>query len=132
MPVPAGDVLSPGDDRRLARAVEIAQQLSHLTFSVYVGTGDEPTRAHAERLHAELGRSEDSVLVMCDPDAGVLEIVTGSRARRVLDDFDCRLTAASMRISFQAGDLLGGLVNGIQQLGQAARRPQTLHTAKIS
>ena len=38
-----------------------------------------------------------------DPGARALEMVTGRRARRMLDDFDCRLAAASTRTSFQAG-----------------------------
>ena len=130
--MPAGDALAPRDQRQLERAVEVAEQLSRLTFSVYVGSTEERPRSYAEQLHAQLDRPEDSVLVVCDPDARALEIVTGVRARRVLDDFDCRLAAASMRTSFQAGDLLGGLVNGVQQLGQAARRPETLHTGKLN
>ena len=51
-------------------------------------------------------------------------------ARLVLDDFDCRLAAASMQTSFAVGDIVGGLANGIQQLGQSARRPATLHTVR--
>lgn len=132
MPVPAGEALSPGDERRLERAAGIAEELSHLTFSVYVGTSAPRPRSSAEQIHAQLEQPDDSVLVLCDPDARALEIVTGPRARRVLDDFDCRLAAASMRTSFQAGDLLGGLVNGVQQLGQAARRPAALHTGRLN
>ena len=36
-----------------------------------------------------------------------------------------------MTSSFLAGDLVGGLVRGIQQLGEAAHHPQTLHAAGI-
>jgi uncharacterized membrane protein YgcG len=112
--------------------VQIAEELSRLTFSVYLGSTEGEPRTYAEQLHGQLEQPADSVLVFCDPVARALEIVTGPRARRVLDDFDCRLAAASMRTSFQAGDLLGGLVNGVQQLGQAARRPETLHTGKLA
>jgi hypothetical protein len=132
VPVPAGEVLDHLERRRVERAVEVAQQLSGLTFSLYVGPGDGPGRTFAERLHADVAVPDDTVLVFCDPAARVLEIVTGVRARRVLDDFDCRLAAVSMQTSFQAGDVIGGLVNGIQQLGQSARRPETLHTSRIS
>ena len=107
----------------------MAEQLSGLTFSLYVGPGEGASREFAERLHAALAAPADSVLVFCDPAAHVLEIVTGADVRRVLDDFDCRLAAMSMQTSCQAGDVVGGLVNGVQQLGQAARRPKTLHVS---
>jgi hypothetical protein len=35
-----------------------------------------------------------------------------------------------MQTSFVVGDIVGGLVAGIQQLGDAARHPRTLHTTK--
>ena len=87
-------------------------------------------RPYAEQLHDGLPVPEDSVLVLCDPRARALEIVTGSRVRRVLDDYDCRLAAMSMQSSFRAGDVIGGLVNGVQQLGQSARHPETLHSSR--
>lgn len=132
VPVPAGEVLDHVEKRRLGRAVEVAERLSRLPFSVYVGPGEGPTRPFAEQLHAALTDPDHSVLVFCDPAARTLEIVTGTEAQRVLDDFDCRLAAASMQTSFTAGDLVGGLVNGVQQLGQSARQPETLHTSRIS
>jgi uncharacterized membrane protein YgcG len=128
--VPAGEGLSPSERQRIERAVAVAERLSGLTFSVYLGPSEEDARAYAERLHGALTSPESSVLVFCDPGFRVLEIVTGAGARRVLDDFDCRLAAASMQTSFQAGDIIGGLVNGVQQLGQSARHPRTLHTVR--
>ena len=130
--MPAGEVLDHLEQRRLRRAVEVAEQLSGLTFTVYVGPGEGPPRHYAEQLHTALSDPDQSVLVFCDPAARALEIVTGREVRRVLDDFDCRLAAVSMQTSFQAGDVVGGLVNGIQQLGQSARHPETLHTSRIS
>ena len=130
MQVPAGEVITPDERRSIERAVRVAEELSGLSFSVFVGVSEENARAYAERLHGALARPEDSVLVLCDPAFQALEIVTGRRVRRVLDDFDCRLAAASMQTSFQAGDIVGGLVNGVQQLGQSARHPETLHTAR--
>ena len=66
-------------------------------------------------------------MVMCDPEFHRLEIVTGVAARRSLDDLECRLAAAAMQTSFAGGDIVGGLAIGIQQLGEAARQPRTLH-----
>jgi hypothetical protein len=126
------DGLSPGDLADLTRAVQLAEKLSGLTFSLYVGASEEETRLYAERLHAALGSPDDSVLVMCDPEFRALEIVTGAHTRRALDDTTCALAAASMQASLAAGDLVGGLVLGIQQLGDAAHLPPTLHSSHLA
>lgn len=104
-----------------------AEKVSGLTFSVYVGVAEEDARDYAQRLHAALPDPERSVLVLCDPEFHALEIVTGSEARRVLSDGAAGLAAATMQTSFSVGDLPGGLTAGIQQLGEAARVPETLH-----
>src|SRR5215208_5392397 len=100
--VPAGDSLTPAETERLARAVQNAERISGLTFSVYVGVSEEDSRAYAERLHNTLEDPPRSVLIMCNPGFRALEIVTGSQARRQLDDVECRLAAANMRTSFEA------------------------------
>ena len=92
-----------------------------------VGVSEEDSRAYAERLHGALDRPDESVLVMCDPDFRALEIVTGARRGERWMTSTCGLAAASMKTSFSAGDIVGGLVLGIQQLGEAGRAPQTLH-----
>jgi Domain of unknown function (DUF5130) len=125
--VPAGDSFTPAETERLSRAVQHAERVSRLTFSVYVGVSEEDSRAYAERLHSALEDPTRSVMIMCDPGFRVLEIVTGSEARRQLDDMECRLAAATMRTSFEADDIIGGLVHGIAQLGEAAYQPPTLH-----
>ena len=127
MQVPAGEVLTPSELQRIERAQRHAEQASGLTFSVYLGVSEEDARGHAERLHSALLDPASSVLVLCDPSFHALEIVTGRYARRVLPDLECRLAAATMQTSFAAGDIVGGMVHGITQLGQAARRPVTLH-----
>jgi Domain of unknown function (DUF5130) len=123
----AGSVPTPSQQSRLRRALQNADKSSGLTFSLYVGPSEPDTRRHAERLHASLVDPTQSVLVMCDPQRRALEIVTGAGARRRLDDMECGLAAASMQVSFAAGDLIGGLVHGLQQLGEAAYQPKTLH-----
>ena len=127
MPVPAGDPLSPSDNQRLERATGIAEDASGLEFSVYLGVAEEDARAYALRLHGAMDEPERSVLVLCDPSFRVLEIITGRSARHALPDRVCALAAATMRSSFVAGDVIGGLENGITQLGEAARQPPTLH-----
>jgi len=128
--VPAGDTFSRFEIDRLKRAQSNAERLSGLTFSLFVGVSEEDSRAYAVRLHSALLDPDRSVLVMCDPEFRALQIVTGAQARRHLDDIECRLAAASMQTSFVAGDIVGGLVTGIQQLGESARHPRTLHTAR--
>jgi hypothetical protein len=125
--VPAGDTLSFTERRRIERAVRNAESSSGLTFSVFLGVSEEDSRAYAERLHGALDDPARSVLVLCDPTFRALEIVTGAEARRNLDDVECGLAAASMESSFAGGDIVGGLVLGIQQLGEASRAPRTLH-----
>ncbi|MFD2081518.1 protein of unknown function [Actinopolymorpha cephalotaxi] len=124
----SGDTLSARERADIERAVRIAEQLSGLSFSVYVGPAEAPARAYAEGLHAELVAPARSVLVMVDPGQRQLEIVTGTEARRFLHDTDCQLVVLAMRSAFADGDLVGGLVSGVQQLGDHARHPRTVHT----
>jgi hypothetical protein len=123
----AGDDLSFGDRRRVDAALATAERVSELDFAAYVGAAGDNAREHALALHSHLERPERSVLVLCDPAARALEIVTGSSTRQFLDDTACRLAVATMTSSFLAGDVVGGLVRGIQQLGEAAHHPETLH-----
>jgi len=130
--VPAGDSFTPSQLEWIKRAVRNAETLSGLTFSVFVGVSEEDSRAYAERLHKALTDPDRSVLVMCDLEFRKLEIVTGIEARRVLTDLECLLAAAAMLTSFAGGDIVGGLTAGIQQLGEAAHQPKTLHTTRQS
>ena len=123
----AGDGLSFGDRRRIDAALDTASRISDLDFEAYLGPAAVAAREHAHALHSHLRRPERSVLVLCDPDARALEIVTGRATRQFLDDTACRLAVATMTSSFLAGDLVGGLVRGIGQRGEAAHHPVTLH-----
>lgn len=125
--MPAGDPVSRSEQARISRAVRNAEKSSGLAFSVLVGVSEGAPRAYAERLHSGLSDPDRSVLVFCDPVLRALEIVTGAAARRTLDDVECALAAASMQTSFAGGDIVGGLATGVQQLGEAARAPRTLH-----
>lgn len=129
--MPDGESFSRGERDRITWAIKNAERVSGLTFSVFVGVAEEDARAYAERLHGSLDDPAHSVLVLCDPEFHALEIVTGVEARRGLDDVECRLAAASMQTSFVIGDIVGGLVIGIQQLGESARMPRTLHAQHL-
>jgi len=71
--------------------------------------------------------SAASVVVAVDPGARSLEIVTGRTAAAMLDDRTCALAALAMTSSFSAGDLVGGIRNGLQVLADHGRNARTPH-----
>jgi uncharacterized membrane protein YgcG len=126
--VPGGDAFTAAERHEIDKAIRDAETLCRYEFSVYVGRADGESRPFAERLHAALVAPERSVLVMVDPSAKLLEIVTGSEARRDLDDAEVRLATITMQSAFTAGDLVGGITRGLFQLAEHARRPALRHS----
>jgi uncharacterized membrane protein YgcG len=112
----------------LDQAIRAAERVSRFEFSVFVGTAEGDPRQFAERLHAALSTPSRSVLIMVDPTARVIEVVTGREVRRVLSDQEVAFAVLEMRTEFAAGDLLKGLRRGISMLAMSARAPRTLHT----
>jgi uncharacterized membrane protein YgcG len=111
----------------LDQAIRAAEQVSRCEFSVFVGAADGNARHFAERLHAALSTPRRSVLVMVDPTARLIEVVTGAEVRRSLSDREVALAVLEMRTEFAGGDLVRGLRRGITMLAMAARAPRTLH-----
>ncbi|AEV82218.1 hypothetical protein ACWT_1202 [Actinoplanes sp. SE50] len=107
---------------RLDEALRLADQATGLTFSIYLGELAEPVRESAEKLHAEIRNPQRAVLLAVSPDQRRLEIVTGDEARRRITDRDAKLAAFGMAGSFSGGDLLGGLLIGLDQLASHAGR----------
>lgn len=107
---------------RLDEALRIADQQTGLTFSVYVGELEVPTREHAEKLHKQIEGADRAVLIAVSPNQRRLEIVTGNEARKRISDRDAKLAGLSMAASFAGGDLAGGVVSGIDQLATHAGR----------
>ncbi|MBO0868813.1 MAG: DUF5130 family protein [Micromonosporaceae bacterium] len=107
---------------RLDEALRTADEATGLTFSVYVGDLDAPVRGHAEKLHLQLTDPDRSVLLALSPNQRVLEIVTGSVARKRIPDRSAKLAALSMAAAFGGGDLAGGIVTGLSQLVEYAGR----------
>lgn len=128
MQVPTGDAFTAHQRQDITRAILDAERQSGLTFSVHVGESLESSREYAERLHAALDDPGRSVLVHVDPAARSLDIVTGALIRGILPNRDVALAAITMQSTFANGDLVGGLVAGVRQLGEMARQPRTLHT----
>lgn len=115
---------SPRQLARLDEALTMSSRETGLDFSVYVGALDEPTREHAERLHAGLGaKATNGVLVAVSPGQRVLHVVTGELSSRRLPDRSCALAALSMRAALSLGDLVGGIVNGLRMLSDQSGHP---------
>ena len=126
--VPAGEAFTARERYDIDKAIRDAETVSRYEFSVFVGASEGETRPFAERLHATLTAPARSVLVMVDPSARILEIVTGSEVRRDLGDREVDLAALAMQSAFAAGDLVGGICRGLGMLAEHARRPRLLHS----
>ena len=111
----------------LDQAIRAAERVSRFEFSVFVGTAEGEPRAFARRLHSALSTPSRSVLIMVDPVARRVEVVTGSEVRRVLTDHEVALAVLEMQSEFANGDLLRGLRRGTSMLAMASRAPRTLH-----
>ena len=123
----AGDRFTASERVALDETIRKAERVSRVEFSVFVGHADGHPRTFALSLHSALAAPARSVLLMVDPDARALEVVTGSEVRRTLRDQQVELAVAAMQSLFAAGDLVGGLRRGVQMLAEHARAPVTLH-----
>jgi uncharacterized membrane protein YgcG len=111
---------------RLDEALTMSSRETGLRFTLYIGDLGKQTRAQAEELHARSGaHPSDSVLLAVSPGQKVVEVVTGAGAARRLPDRACALAVLSMTGSFAAGDLVGGIVNGLRQLSDQAGHPSS-------
>jgi hypothetical protein len=112
---------------RLDEALTMSSRETGLRFTLYIGDLGKQTRVTAEQLHARSGaHPSDAVLLAVSPGQRVVEVVTGAGAARRLPDRACALAVLSMTGSFAAGDLVGGLVNGLRQLSDQAGHPAGL------
>lgn len=121
--VAAGDLLSNSDRQAVDVAIRKAEQLSRIEFSVFVGLADGDPRTFATRLHNTLVASSRSCLIMVDPTARAVEVVTGGHVRQRVSDEEVELAVAAMTTSFAAGDLVGGLRQGISMIAEHAHAP---------
>lgn len=123
----AGDAFSSSQRHEIDKAIRDAETVCRYEFSVFVGASQGETGPFAQRLHATLTAPDRSVLVMVDPSARIVEIVTGAEVHRDLDDGQVKLAALSMQAAFAAGDLVGGITQGVMMLADHARKPRMLH-----
>ena len=112
---------------RLDEALTMSSRETGLRFTLYIGDLGKPTRVQAEELHSRSGGDPaESVLIALSPGQRVVELVTGAGAARRLPDRACALAVLSMTGSFAAGDLVGGIVNGLRQMSDQAGHPAAL------
>ena len=126
--VAAGEALSGRERADIERAAKRAGGLSGLSFSVLFADAQGDSRRYAEAAHARLEDQARSVLVFVDPSARRVEVITGSEAERRIDDRAARLAVLAMTTGFSVGDWAGGVVDGLQKLGEYGNRPKVLHT----
>jgi uncharacterized membrane protein YgcG len=120
-----GTGLSPRAQDRIQDALATLREDNGLDVSVLVGDLDLTDvgdfRAGAELLHAALGsRAEQAVLLVVAPGQRRLEIVTGALVRRRVPDRVCALAVLSMTTAFASGDVGGGIVDALRQIGSSA------------
>ncbi|WNV76906.1 DUF5130 family protein [Geodermatophilus sp. DSM 44513] len=117
---------------RLDEALTMSSRETGLRFTLYIGDLGAQSRSRAEELFDRSAHSAaelaDSVLLAISPGQRVVEVVTGSGAARRLPDRACALAVLSMTNAFAAGDLVGGIVNGLRQLSDQAGHPRGLRT----
>jgi hypothetical protein len=124
---PLDEIFTFQELARLDEALTMSSRETGLRFTLYIGDLGGRTRAQAEELHARSGGNPtDSVLIAVSPGQKVVEVVTGASAARRLPDRACALAVLSMTTSFAAGDLVGGIVNGLRQLSDQAGHPAAL------
>ena len=125
-PVALGD-LTPRERSEVDRAIRQAELTSRFEFSVFIGTAEGEPAGYARRLHSSLVAPQRSVLVMVDPTARAIEVVTGAEVRRHLTDAEVELAIISMQSAFAEGDHVGGLTGAVLMLADHARPQRTLH-----
>ncbi len=129
-----GDGLDPRQQERIESAVERARSQNGLDLSVLIGDLelDDLTqfRPAAEKLHAALGdRSPSAVLLVVAPGQRRVEVVTGPLVRRRVPDRVSALAVLAMTSAFRGGDLVGGIVDAVRQIADAAGRRTALSPA---
>jgi hypothetical protein len=119
--VPDADGFTQREVDEMARAADAASDRCGLRFSVYVGQAEGAPATYATRLLAGLGAdARRGVLILVDPQARQVEIVTGAEAAQRVDDRACRMATLAMTPSLAEGAIVSGVVTGLRVLGDAA------------
>jgi len=120
------DPLTSGQRQDIERVVQLARDICGYEFGVYVGELQQG-RDSVEAMHAGMHDPHAAVLLAVDSGAGTMDIVTGSRVHRTLDDRTCEFAVLTLRSSLQVGDIVGGVRDAVMLLAEHSRAPQTMH-----
>lgn len=116
----SGDFFSNAERLAIDTTIRTSEQLCRFEFSVYVGDVEGPSRPFATRLHNTLVAPARSILILVDPTARILEIVTGAQVRQKVTDSEIELTVAAMQSQFAEGQLAEGIKQGIERIAEHA------------
>jgi hypothetical protein len=121
----AGEAFTREQHDRIERARRSAESQSGLRFWVRVGEFENNPKLEAEHLLVNLVDStrEPAVLILVAPGSRRVEIKTTQSGRRRITDQAAGLAVLTMTSAFAVGDLVGGIVNALRQLADAAGRP---------
>ncbi|MEO7837276.1 MAG: DUF5130 family protein [Acidimicrobiales bacterium] len=113
--------LSKSDHRRVADAVDAAEETTGLQFCVCLGPSEGDARAHAEALFVQAGlHLRPALLLLVEPSQRRVEVVTAPAVRDRVPDAACAEAVAGMTERFAAGDLVGGIIAGVGRLAAVA------------
>jgi uncharacterized membrane protein YgcG len=119
----AGELRPPTvrQERAVGRAVDAAEHQTGLQIRVYLGPAHDDARAHAEHLFVERGlHTRPAVLVLVAPETRRVEVVTAPEVRDRVTDEAAQEAVDRMTARFANGDLVGGLVAGVEHIAAAA------------
>lgn len=108
--------------RRIEAAVREAEASTGLQLCVYLGVpGAADPRAGAEAVFVEAGlTARPAVLLVVDPPHRHVEVVTGPQVTDRIADDDAAAAVDLMVARFAGGDLVGGLIAGVEHLAAVA------------
>ncbi len=115
------DPLSEAQRVELVGLVEKARAICGYAFAVWIGPLADGRRSAVD-LHSRLPGPAASVLVAVDPSARRIEVVTGGRVARVVDDRTAGFAVLAMKSCFVANDLVGGIREAVTLLAEHARQ----------
>lgn len=123
-----GDVghLDAAERAEIQRTVQRARDICGYEFGVFVGDL-EGGRESAIAIHAGMNDPNSAVLLAIDPSRRSMDIVTGGRIKRNVEDRTCEFALLTLRSSLQVDDLTGGVRDAVMLLAEHARAPRTLH-----
>jgi len=118
--------LTTSQRAEIQRIVQRAREICGYEFGVFVGELDNG-RESAIAMHAAMSDPNSAVLLAIDPVSRTMDVVTGGRVKRNLEDRTCEFALLTLRSSIQVDDLTGGVRDAVMLLAEHARAPRTLH-----